>query len=76
MERSTNPPQSIKMKHYYKNKDNILAYYKSYYQMNKEKLKRQRRERYARQRNQRIANDFEREQIMEQLVEIIREETE
>jgi hypothetical protein len=36
------------MKHYYKNKENILTYYHSYYQQNKERIKQQRRERYAR----------------------------
>jgi hypothetical protein len=36
------------MKHYYKNKENVLSYYHSYYQQNKERIKQQRRDRYAR----------------------------
>jgi len=58
MERSTPQPQSAKMKHYYKNKQNILAYYKSYYDLNKAEILRKRREKYAAQRYQRIANEF------------------
>ena len=50
--------QSAAMRHYYKNKENVLAYYHSYYQQNKECIKQQRRERYARQRAQRVASDF------------------
>jgi len=58
MERTTPQPQSAQMKHYYKNKENVLAYYHSYYQLNKERIKQQRRDRYASQRTQRIANEF------------------
>ena len=58
MEYATPQPQSSKMKHYYKNKENILSYYHAYYQLNKEKIKQQRRDRYASQRAQRTANDF------------------
>lgn len=48
-------PQSAVMRHYYKNKENILNYYHSYYQQNKEAIKQQRRDRYARQKAQRLA---------------------
>ena len=41
------PTQTPAMKHYYKNKTNVLAYYKSYYQLNKEHLKEKRNARYA-----------------------------
>jgi hypothetical protein len=51
-------PQSAKMKHYYKNKENILNYYKSYYELNKAEILRKRREKYASQRPQRIRNEF------------------
>jgi hypothetical protein len=46
---NTTRPQSAAMRHYYKNKENVLAYYHSYYQINKERIKQQRRARYARQ---------------------------
>lgn len=55
---NTTRPQSAAMRHYYKNKENVLAYYHSYYQLNKERIKQQRRARYAGQRAQRTANDF------------------
>jgi hypothetical protein len=42
--------QSAQMKHYYNNKINVLTYYKSYYQDNKEKLKQKRRDRYRTQK--------------------------
>jgi hypothetical protein len=45
-------PQSPALKHYYKNKANVLDYYHKYYQLNKEKIKLQRRERYAAQKLQ------------------------
>jgi len=51
-------PQSAQLKHYYKNKENVLAYYHSYYQQNKERIKQQRRERYASQQAQRAATQF------------------
>ena len=59
MESTTTTPraQSAQMKHYYKNKENVLAYYQSYYQQNKERIKQQRRERYA-QQVQRAATQF------------------
>jgi hypothetical protein len=44
--------QSPALKHYYKNKANVLDYYHKYYQLNKEKIKLQRRERYANQKLQ------------------------
>ena len=40
-------PQTPQMKHYYKNKEKVLSYYKSYYEKNKEALKQKRRERYV-----------------------------
>ena len=55
---TTPRPQSAQLKHYYKNKENILAYYYNYYQQNKERIKQQRRERYASQRAQRTAKQF------------------
>lgn len=62
MESTTTTPraQSAQMKHYYKNKENVLAYYQSYYQQNKERIKQQRRERYASQQAQaqRTATQF------------------
>jgi hypothetical protein len=47
--------QSAQLKHYYKNKENVLAYYHSYYQQNKERIKQQRRDRYASQQAKRAA---------------------
>jgi hypothetical protein len=43
--------QSAQQKHYSNNKINILTYYKSYYQENKEKLKQKRRDRYSTQKS-------------------------
>ena len=53
---------SPQLKHYYNNRERVLGYYKNYYELNADKIKAKRRERY---KNSKIVKEVVVEPVVE-----------